>query len=61
MEVIYLVSLLLMYWAGLMKDEDKEFLKTGANMLMQSAATMYTQGHEVHGEVPTRVLMITEA
>ena len=59
-EVIYMVASLLMYWAGLFKGDDKEALKTGANMLMQTAASMFS-GRGGQDEIPARVLMITEA
>jgi hypothetical protein len=42
-EIICLVSSLVSYWAGLEKDDSKEILETGAEMLKNAELTFHSQ------------------
>jgi hypothetical protein len=45
-EIICLASSLVSYWAGLQKDDSKEILEAGAEMLKIAALTFHT--HMTH-------------
>jgi hypothetical protein len=49
-EIICLASSLVSYWAGLQKDDSKEILEAGAEMLKNAALTFHT--HMTHQDDP---------